>query len=76
MHGLTSERIGEVAAREHIVLDELTPQKASLEEAFMALTGDAVEYRADDHRTRHRDWSTPHEPAAATARRGAARAGA
>jgi ABC-2 type transport system ATP-binding protein len=28
-----------------IVLHELTPKSASLEEAFMRLTGDAVEYR-------------------------------
>jgi ABC-2 type transport system ATP-binding protein len=45
IHGLTSRQIGEVAARERIVLDELTPRQASLEEAFMALTGDSVEYR-------------------------------
>jgi ABC-2 type transport system ATP-binding protein len=46
VHGVTSERIGEVAAAHNIVLHELTPQQASLEEAFMALTGDAVEYHA------------------------------
>ena len=28
------------------MLHELTPQQASLEEAFMRLTGDAVEYHA------------------------------
>jgi ABC-2 type transport system ATP-binding protein len=28
------------------VLHELTPQQTTLEEAFMALTGDAVEYHA------------------------------
>ena len=46
VHGLTSERIGEVAARERIVLHELTPQTASLEVAFMRLTGESVEYHA------------------------------
>jgi ABC-2 type transport system ATP-binding protein len=46
VHGLPSERIGEIAARERLVLHELTPQMASLEDAFMALTGDAVEYHA------------------------------
>jgi ABC-2 type transport system ATP-binding protein len=46
--GLTSERIGEIAAREGIVLHELTPQKASLEDAFMRLTGESVEYHAAD----------------------------
>jgi hypothetical protein len=28
------------------VISELTPQQASLEEAFMSLTGESVEYRA------------------------------
>ncbi|GAB3287156.1 ABC transporter ATP-binding protein [Parasphingorhabdus pacifica] len=38
------ERIGEIAAGNGIVLHELSPQQGSLEEAFMRLTGDAVEY--------------------------------
>ncbi len=42
--GLTSAQIGEVAAVHQVVLHELTPVSASLEEAFMALTRDAVEY--------------------------------
>jgi ABC-2 type transport system ATP-binding protein len=46
IHGLDSDRIGEVAAGAGIVLHELTPQTASLEDAFMRLTGDAVEYHA------------------------------
>jgi ABC-2 type transport system ATP-binding protein len=46
VRGVPAERIGEVAARHAIVLHELTPQTASLEEAFMRLTGDAVEYHA------------------------------
>jgi ABC-2 type transport system ATP-binding protein len=44
--GLPSERIGELAALNAIVLHELTPKTASLEEAFMRLTGDSVEYHA------------------------------
>jgi ABC-2 type transport system ATP-binding protein len=44
--GLPSERIGELAAANSIVLHELTPRTASLEEAFMRLTGDSVEYHA------------------------------
>ncbi|MEV7393476.1 MULTISPECIES: ABC transporter ATP-binding protein [Streptomyces] len=44
--GITSEWIGRVAAEEGIALAELTPQQASLEEAFMELTRDAVEYQA------------------------------
>jgi ABC-2 type transport system ATP-binding protein len=46
VHGVSSERIGELAAQQAIVLHELTPQTASLEEAFMRLTGDSVEYHA------------------------------
>jgi ABC-2 type transport system ATP-binding protein len=46
IHGLTSAEVGTVAAREGIVLHELIPQKASLEDAFMRLTGDSVEYHA------------------------------
>jgi ABC-2 type transport system ATP-binding protein len=45
VHGLTAERIGEVAAANGIVLHELTPQQVSLEEAFMDMTRDDVEFR-------------------------------
>ena len=47
VHGLTGRQIGEVALHERIVLDELTPRQASLEDAFMALTGEAVDFRAE-----------------------------
>ncbi|WP_413759000.1 ABC transporter ATP-binding protein [Streptomyces sp. MMBL 11-3] len=43
-HG--SEEIGELAARHRIALHELSPQQASLEEAFMQLTAESVEYHA------------------------------
>ena len=46
VHGLTSAQVGEAALRHNIVLHELTPQRASLEQAFMRLTGGAVEYHA------------------------------
>jgi ABC-2 type transport system ATP-binding protein len=46
VRGVANDRIGEIAAARSIVLHELTPQRASLEEAFMRLTGDAVEYHA------------------------------
>jgi ABC-2 type transport system ATP-binding protein len=36
--GLTAEQVGEVAAANGIVLHELTPMQASLEQAFMELT--------------------------------------
>jgi len=44
--GLTGEQIGELALQARIAISELTPQQASLEEAFMRLTGESVEYRA------------------------------
>jgi ABC-2 type transport system ATP-binding protein len=42
--GLSGGRIGRIAADNGIALCELTPRQASLEEAFMELTRDAVEY--------------------------------
>jgi ABC-2 type transport system ATP-binding protein len=42
--GVDSAAIGLVAAREAIPLIELTPQQATLEEAFMEITRDAVEF--------------------------------
>jgi ABC-2 type transport system ATP-binding protein len=44
--GLDSDRIGTIAAENGVTLFELSPQQASLEEAFMELTRDAVEYHA------------------------------
>ena len=44
--GLTGEQIGEIALAGADRDLELTPQQASLEEAFMSLTGESVEYRA------------------------------
>ena len=44
--GLTSPRIGDLAAVHGVVLHELTPVTASLEEAFLSLTRDEVEYRS------------------------------
>jgi ABC-2 type transport system ATP-binding protein len=38
--------IGELAAAKGVVLHELSPQRGSLEEAFIQLTGDSVEYHA------------------------------
>jgi ABC-2 type transport system ATP-binding protein len=43
--GMTSARVGEVAAHNGITLHELAPVQASLEDAFMELTGDTVEFR-------------------------------
>ncbi|WP_308799619.1 ABC transporter ATP-binding protein [Agromyces silvae] len=45
--GADAASIGDLAAQHGIALHELTPQSASLEEAYMALTADAVEYRTE-----------------------------
>jgi ABC-2 type transport system ATP-binding protein len=45
--GVASDQIGDIAAANGVVLHELSPQRGSLEQAFMQLTGDAVEYHAD-----------------------------
>jgi ABC-2 type transport system ATP-binding protein len=44
VHGLTAEQIGDAAAAQGIPIHELTPQHASLEEAFMSLTSTEVEF--------------------------------
>ena len=44
--GVPSARIGEIAAQASLTLHELTPVRASLEDAFMELTSDSVEYRS------------------------------
>jgi ABC-2 type transport system ATP-binding protein len=50
--GLPAPRIGELAASASIVLYELTPQLATLEEAFLELTSDSLEFG-------HRDVNVP-----------------
>ncbi|MER5451353.1 ATP-binding cassette domain-containing protein [Streptomyces sp. NPDC002766] len=44
--GIEAPRIAELAAAEKLVLHELSTRRGSLEEAFMELTKDAVEYDA------------------------------
>jgi ABC-2 type transport system ATP-binding protein len=46
VQGLSSEKIGEIAAANGVVLYELVPMQASLEEAFMELTRDDVEFKS------------------------------
>jgi ABC-2 type transport system ATP-binding protein len=41
---MTAEAVGQVAFDHGVVLFELTPERASLEEVYMALTAGAVEY--------------------------------
>jgi ABC-2 type transport system ATP-binding protein len=43
--GLNAEEIGDIAFDRRLPLHELSPQLASLEEAFMELTQDSVDYR-------------------------------
>ena len=45
--GLEASGIGDLAAQHGLAIHELTPQSASLEEAYMALTADSVEYRTE-----------------------------
>jgi ABC-2 type transport system ATP-binding protein len=44
--GLTAEQIAKAAVEHRIVLSEVTTQGGALEDAFMALTSDSVEYKA------------------------------
>ncbi|MCA5892845.1 ABC transporter ATP-binding protein [Isoptericola sp. NEAU-Y5] len=46
--GLDAAQVGETAAAGGVVLHELTPLASTLEEAYMALTADSVEYHAGD----------------------------
>jgi ABC-2 type transport system ATP-binding protein len=48
VQGLTAEQIGTIAWQAHLPVFELAVQHASLEEAFMELTHDSVEYRSAD----------------------------
>ncbi|MFE1907739.1 ABC transporter ATP-binding protein [Streptomyces gardneri] len=48
--GLSAARIGGLALEHRVLLDQLTTRTASLEEAFMELTADSVEYLAGDAR--------------------------
>ncbi|MGW1754788.1 ATP-binding cassette domain-containing protein [Streptomyces mirabilis] len=48
--GLSAARIGELALHHRILLEELTPQAASLEAAFMELTAESTEFLAGDAR--------------------------
>jgi len=45
--GATSDQVGDIAGANGVVLHELSPQRGSLEQAFMQLTGDSVEYHAE-----------------------------
>jgi ABC-2 type transport system ATP-binding protein len=48
--GMTCQAVGEIAAAHQIVLHELSEQDASLEEAFMELTKDSVQFQTTSAR--------------------------
>jgi len=48
VHGTTAEQIGDVACEHRIAVHELVVEQASLEEAFMELTADTVEFHGHD----------------------------
>lgn len=48
VQGIEAEAIGLTAHANDIVLYELAPRQASLEDAFMELTGESIEFRAGD----------------------------
>jgi ABC-2 type transport system ATP-binding protein len=55
IEGLSAEQIEQAAFSNAIALYELTPLQASLEEAYMSMTRDDVEYRAPQS---HADMTT------------------
>ncbi|WP_329138243.1 ABC transporter ATP-binding protein [Streptomyces sp. NBC_00670] len=59
--GDEAARIGELAARHGLVLHELSPRQASLEEAFMRLTAESVEYHAHSGPGPAREWGEDRE---------------
>jgi len=64
VHGLRSERMGELTLEAGLVLYELTPLSVSLEDAFMDITHEAVEYQTGSNG--HSDPATVPELAGQT----------
>jgi ABC-2 type transport system ATP-binding protein len=60
--GLTSAQISGIAARASLTIHELTPLRASLEDVFMEITSDALDYR-----TGGSSESASHQPAPVSA---------
>jgi ABC-2 type transport system ATP-binding protein len=46
LHGITTDRVGDVAAANHFTVHELVEERASLEAAFMEMTRDSVDFHA------------------------------
>ena len=53
--GLTSDQIGGIAFNAGITILELTPQRASLEDVFMDLTADSLEFGSSKPETAHHE---------------------
>jgi ABC-2 type transport system ATP-binding protein len=47
-YDVAASKVGELAAAHRLTVHEVSAQSASLEEAFMRLTGESVDYRAGD----------------------------
>ncbi len=44
---MTTDQVGDIAAAKGLTVHELFTQRSSLEEAFMEMTRDSVEYHAE-----------------------------
>ncbi|OLR93933.1 ABC transporter ATP-binding protein [Actinokineospora bangkokensis] len=53
--GVDAAKIGDIALEQRIGLHELTPRRASLEDAFMDLTHDSVQYRSSEEAAQARE---------------------
>ncbi len=47
VEGASTDQVGDIAAEDRVTLHELYAQRSSLEEAFMEMTRDSVEYHAE-----------------------------
>jgi len=66
IEGLESPLVGRVAADSQVILHELTPQRASLEQAFMELTADSLDYQGQPQNQSQPQPAQPQpEPASA-----------
>ncbi|MHA6801655.1 ABC transporter ATP-binding protein [Bounagaea algeriensis] len=51
VHGASTDQVGEIAAQQSCVVHELATRSGSLEDAFMRMTSEAVEYSSTDEPT-------------------------
>jgi ABC-2 type transport system ATP-binding protein len=57
-HSISAAAIGEIAAKNNLVLHELSPQIGSLEQAFLDATDASVEYRGESTAS---SWGAPQQ---------------